>query len=74
MKPADVMLTETLRNISKYCSNRRDCFDCMFFDYGISFNGQNCRIKQLSRELTASPEQWDMEKLERIINESSNTD
>ena len=67
----DKQLIETLRNIKKRC---KVCTDCEFelggeinwHGYGVS---NRCQIHLLAKELSGVPEGWDMEKIERIIND-----
>ena len=60
----DKQLIETLRNIKKNCGQYRNC-DC------CQFNGEHneCQIRELAHLLCVIPHFWDMEELERIINE-----
>jgi len=61
----DKQIIETLRNIKEYCENRQfDCINCRF-----RRDGENCQIASLSLRLNGPPICWNMEQIERIINE-----
>ena len=58
----DKQLIETFRNIKEYCTGR-ECDNCKFdLDY-------ECQIIILKNQLDGLPYEWDMEAIERIINE-----
>ena len=67
----DKKLTDTLRNIKEYCESCDDCIQCMFYDGEATFNRTICRMVALIISLDKKPSNWDMEKIERIINEST---
>lgn len=60
----DKQIIETLRNIKEHCKKQGiGCGYCMFLKEGY------CQTQELSCLLCEAPAEWDMEKIERIINE-----
>lgn len=67
----DKQIVETLVNVKEYCRKERyvfpNCRGCRFIkeeDFRLE-----CGIKILFLELATEPDLWDMEEIERIINE-----
>ena len=59
-------LAETIESIRKECKKHDDCYKCIF---GKAV-GIHCQIMELIETLADdSPCQWNMSKIERIINE-----
>ena len=60
----DKQIINTLRNIQKYCEKRgATCTDCIFD------KGHYCKIQKIGQQLNDAPYEWDMEEIERIIND-----
>lgn len=65
----DKQLIETLRNIKEYCGSFVGCYGCKFKSNTL-YEAKICQIRQLGMALKeTTPNSWDMEKIERIINE-----
>lgn len=70
MKMTDKQFIETLRNIQNYCKGRF-CGVCKFSDDSkVERNrDQCCVLKNMACALSMSPVFWDIEEIERIIND-----
>ena len=66
----DKQIIETLRNIKEHCNKRGNCKSCQF-DGEYKFTTEaRCVLTVISHYLgSVSPYEWDMEKIERIIND-----
>lgn len=68
----DKQIIETLKNIKRYCNIRlcEECAGCKFIlKEKDDESGWSCQIRQLTYQLAKHmPRNWDMEKIERIIN------
>ena len=63
----DKQLIETLRNIKQECLQHIVCVECVFEKETVD---GRCHIMQLLESLADdAPHKWDMDKIERIINE-----
>lgn len=61
----DKQIINTLRNIQNYCEKRGiGCIDCVFD------KGSYCQIYDIVHQLRCAPYEWDIETIERIINET----
>lgn len=60
---SDKGFIETLKNIKKYCEDAASCQKCKFSHGSLSL----CRLAELGEELEKLPEDWNIEKIERII-------
>lgn len=63
----DKQIINTLRNIKEHCIYSY-CTECRFF--GKDTVGDICAVETLFLNLADYPKRWDMEKIERIINEA----
>lgn len=66
MTKADKQIIETLQNIQEYCQNMNGCKLCKFAIIDSDCK-RHCQVGQLNRLLVHSPDNWDMEEIERII-------
>ena len=57
----DKQFIEMLKNIKEYCK-KTSCIDCQF-------NEGHCAIQKLAFELRFAPLFWNIEEIERIIND-----
>ena len=60
----DKQIIETLRNIKKYCKEDT-CEGCKF-----NTSYRECQIQNIIHLLNGDPAYWEIEKIERIINET----
>ena len=60
----DKQIIEILKNIKGYCMHNTDCYNCKFVD-----KRDECQIFKLSEVLNFLPCDWDIKKIEEIINE-----
>ena len=77
----DKQLIETLRNIKEHCSKQievigyypttkiHSCNECKFLRASASKRGNICQLTKLIGNLAREPRYWDMDAIERIINE-----
>ena len=65
----DKQIIETLRNIKEYCGDSKVCNGCHFGDYRKCNGELSCQINELFKRLAILPSAWDMEEIERIIND-----
>lgn len=67
----DKQIIETLKNLKKHCEHHCSmfCHHCCFFIEDENLEIKRCQIKWFVGNLTREPMLWDMEKLERIIND-----
>lgn len=74
----DKQIIETLRNLQKHCASFGEdranyvylhCEHCTEFHLQNKPSEYQCRLKKFFNELAARPFYWDIEKIERIINE-----
>ena len=64
----DKQIIETFRKLKEYCVSRRDCGGCRFFYIKDKSRGY-CQLEEFGWIFSISPKYWDMDDLERIINE-----
>ena len=65
----DKQIIKTFRNISKYC-DKTECVNCFFLKERQMKKTTFCQIRGLALYLSDStPNCWEMEEIERIINE-----
>ena len=62
----DKQIIKTLQSIKELCAFHRKCDSCRFYlrDYYTE-----CQLIELINLLGNAPQHWDMEEIERIINE-----
>jgi hypothetical protein len=63
----DKQIIETLEHIKGICTLQTSCNPCRFHSDNIDIY---CQIIDLIHVLGTSPQFWDMEEIERIINET----
>jgi len=64
----DKQFIDVLWNIRKECKKHNDCYKCIFAKRPGS--SSNCQLMELIETLSYdAPCRWNMEKIERIINE-----
>ena len=61
----DRQIIKTLYHIKGLCTLQTNCNCCRFH------SGNYCKIIDLIHSLGAAPQHWDMEEIERIINETN---
>lgn len=65
----DKQIIETFRNIRNHCE-KVGCIGCCFAKGKMMHNRTFCQIRGLAFSLSEiTPDSWDMEEIERIINE-----
>ncbi len=58
-------ILQKLRQIKKYCAEHdRQCTNCVYKTW------IDCRIQMVADLLVLVPDEWDLEKVEEILNES----
>lgn len=62
----DKQIIKTLDHIKGLCASHTSCTLCRFYLDNI---GTNCQIAELINILDTLPTNWDMDAIERIINE-----
>lgn len=63
----DKHIVETFRKLKEYCA-KRDCPGCQFFYIKNKYCGY-CQLEEIGWILSISPKYWNIEEIERIINE-----
>ena len=63
----DKQIIKTLENIKDFCTLHTSCNPCRFHSDNID---TYCQILDLIHVLDTTPEEWDMEEIERILNET----
>ena len=55
-----------LKQIKHQCEQHYDCKDCIFCS-----NKLKCKVKDVTYMLCRTPNEWDIEEIERILNGSN---
>lgn len=65
----DKQIVETLKNIKEHCNSKSivECTSCKFAY--LDDIDCKCQLKEIIKELLCYPDSWNIEKIERIINE-----
>lgn len=66
----DRQILETFRNLKEYCASKRDCGGCRFFYIKNGCCGY-CQLEEIGWVLSINPKYWNIEEIERIINEAN---
>lgn len=66
----DKQILETFKNIKEYCASRRDCGGCRFL-YIKNKSCGYCQLEEIGWIFSMCPKHWDLEKIERLINETN---
>lgn len=61
-------IIETLKNIQKHCDSKETCSGCVF-DVNRIITGSRCQLAAIAEGLDKTPNYWDLEEIERLINE-----
>lgn len=61
----DKQIIKTLENIQEYCKDPTICENCTFYHD----KDNSCQLMEIGKLIARYPINWDMKKLEELINE-----